>query len=66
MKIQHDRYVIATNAYPIQFDDGSGYSVDEIDKAMMWFTQQYAEEELKKFDEPEEYKIIKVKVSYEF
>ena len=66
MKIEFNRYVIATKEHPIEFDDGSGNLISDIDHAMMWFEEKYARESLKMFDEPSEYKIIRVRVTYEF
>lgn len=65
MVVEHTKYAIATKSFPLFFDDGEGNSVDTIEDAAIG-SKEDCEAELKCFDEPENYQIIEVKVSYEF
>lgn len=65
MKIEKTKYAIASKIFPLAFDDGDGYQTDDIDNA--YFYDSYEDAEIiKRFDEPENFQILTVKVTYEF
>lgn len=67
MIIKNEKYTIATKDYPIKFDDGNGNPVDDLDDAYLELSYDNAKSRLENcFDEPDEFQILKVKVSYEF
>ncbi len=65
MKIELEKYVIATIDEPIMFDDGNGYNTDYIDEAYSYDDKEDAERILKTFDIPNDYHILKVKIMFE-
>lgn len=65
MKIELEKYVIATIDKPIMFDDGNGYNTDYIDEAYSYDDKEDAERILKTFDIPNDYHILKVKIMFE-
>lgn len=66
MKIVKERYCIASKSFPLTFQGGEGYECDDIEEAMLFFTKKDCEYELDIFDEPENFQILKVEVTYEF
>lgn len=65
MIIETEKYCIATKDFPLQFDDGEGNSVSDFRYAHL-DSYEYMKSELEHFDEPENFQILKVKVTYEF
>lgn len=64
MKLVKEKYCIASKSFPLMFfEDGEEY--DDIE-AIHLTRKEDCENELKTYDEPEEYQILKVKVTYEF
>ena len=64
MKIKKEKYCIIRKSFPLEFmQDGSAY--DTIEEVVP-MDREYCENELKTYGEPEEYQIIKVKITYEF
>lgn len=64
MKITKEEYCIATKSFPLKFDDGNGNDIDCIEKAAL-ATKEESEEELKTFDNPDDYQVRKVTITYE-
>lgn len=65
MKIKFEKFVIATKSFPLEFDDGTGDTVDDMEYAILYETEGNAEIELERFDEPDQFQILPVKVTYE-
>ena len=65
MKITKDMYVIATRTFPLEFIDFNGEARDVLDEKVLG-TKEECEYNLSEFDEPQEYQILKVEVTYEF
>lgn len=65
MIIEKEQYVLATKPFPLCFSDGNGYFKSNFDKADL-STYELCEYELNHMDNPEDYQILKVKVTYEF
>lgn len=64
MIISEEKYCIASKSFPLKFmQDGEEY--DSIDDIVL-MTKESCEYELSTYDEPEEFQILKVKVTYEF
>lgn len=67
MVIRKKRYVIASKNFPLEFDDGDGCAMDNIEDAYFYESRDDAMSVLSRcFDEPDEYQVIEVRVSYEF
>jgi hypothetical protein len=68
MKIEKNKYVIATKDFPLQFEDNftDGEDTEFIEDAAFYDFKETAVEELDRFDEPEKRQILKVKITYEF
>lgn len=68
MKITSIKYVIATTNFPLLFDDGNGNSVDDINDAFFYTSQNAARNDLDKFDDDVigNYQVLSVKNTYEF
>lgn len=64
MKISKEQYCIVSKSFPLKFmQDGEYYdSIDEI----VLMEQEWCENELQTYDEPELFQILKVQVTYEF
>lgn len=61
------RYVIATKQFPLLFDDGDGNMIDSIDYALLYERRDQAQYRIDKaFDEPENYQVLCIKVTFEF
>lgn len=66
LKILKQKYAIVTKDFPLEFDDGNENSVDNIEEAHLYSDKEVADKILQNFDEPDEYQVIKVDVTYEF
>lgn len=67
MIIENKKYVIATKSFPLEFDDGSGNMVSDFNDAYLGGTYEERKTTLNEcFCEPEEYRILEVKIIYEF
>lgn len=67
MKITNKKYVIATKNFPLRFNNGDGYALDNIEGACFYHSAEDADYVLThSYDEPEQYQIIKVDITYEF
>ena len=63
MIISKEKYCIASKSYPIKFYmDGVEY--DDVEDVLLT-DKEYYEDELKTYDEPENFQIIKVMGTYE-
>lgn len=65
MKIESEKYVIASRTFPLEFDDGNGENVNDINEAFLYPLEGSAEAELECFDEPENYRVLRIKITYE-
>lgn len=66
MKVIEENYCIASKTLPLKFYDHNGNESNFIEPCVLFFDKEECEKELKIYDEPNEYQIIKVKVTYEF
>lgn len=66
LKISKQKYVIVTKNFPLEFDDGDGNSMDNIEEARLYNDMECANNVLQYFDDPDEHQIIKVDITYEF
>lgn len=68
MRITEERYVIVTRDFPLEFDDGYGYNVDDIRDARKYRKMDDAVQTINDFDEEcrERYEVRKVVIVYEF
>lgn len=66
MKITNKKYVIATKDFPLEFDDGNGNRLDNIEDARLYNDMEDVNSVLQYFDDPDEHQIIQVNVTYEF
>jgi len=65
MRIKFNRYAIVSKEKPIEFIDESCDTTDNIEDAMLNDSEEIANSVLKTFDDPEEYEILHVKITYE-
>lgn len=65
MIISEEKYCIASKEFPLKFYDNKGYEYDVFNRYIL-MDKKDCEYELNEYDEPEEYQILKVQVSYEF
>lgn len=64
MRVSKEKYCIASKLFPLMFyEDGTEY--DDIEDIYLT-SKESAEDELNTYDEPEEFQVLKVKVTYEF
>ena len=66
MKITNKKYVIATKDFPLEFDDGNGNRLDNIEDARLYNDMEDVNSVLQYFDDPDGHQIIQVNVTYEF
>lgn len=66
MIINAKKYMIVSNDYPIQFHFGDGCMVDYFEEAFLYKSKEHANSELSTFDEPENFRIVEVGITYEF
>lgn len=66
MRVEQTKYAIATIVFPLEFAMESGYATENFEESKLWDARSEAEEELSHFDEPAEFQILEVKVSYQF
>ena len=64
MIISEEKYCIASKEFPLKFYR-CGNETDYFEHDLLR-SKESAEDELNTYDEPEEYQILKVKVTYEF
>ncbi len=65
MKITKERYCIASKSFPLMFYE-NGIDCDDIEDITLFLNKKACEDELETYDEPEEFQILKVQVTYEF
>lgn len=65
MIIEEEKYCIATKSFPLEFDDGRGNMVNDFKDAYL-SPYEMTEKYLSYYDEPDEYQLLKVKITYEF
>lgn len=67
MIVKKNKYVIATKDFPIVFDDGDGNLEKDIQYAYLYPDKSCAEKILSnEFDEPDNFQILEVNITYEF
>lgn len=66
MKMTTERYCIVSKSFPLMFCDEKGYECDDIEDAAFFLIKKTCEDELNTYDEPENFQILNVKVTYEF
>ncbi len=67
MKVSCEAYVIATKERPIQFEgDCAGSMVDDFEDAFLYRSVANCQAELNKYDEPDEYEILPVRIELEY
>lgn len=65
MKLVKERYCIASKSFPLMFyEEGTEY--DDIEDLVLFMNEKACEDELNRYNDPEECQILKVKVTYEF
>ena len=64
MIVSKEKYCIASKEFPLKFYR-CGCETDELEDDVLR-SKESCEYELSTYDEPEEYQILKVKVTYEF
>ena len=64
MIITKEKYCIASKSFPLKFY-GCGNEVDTLEDDVL-MSKEMCEEELGTYEEPEEFHILKVQVTYEF
>ena len=65
MIISEIKYCIASKDFPLKFCDKNGNETHRFNHYLLMNSEE-AEHELSIFDDPEEFQILKVEVSYEF
>lgn len=66
LKILKQKYAIVTKNFPLKFHDSCGNEMDNIEDAYLYSSNDDAITALGNYDEPEEFHIIKVNITYEF
>ena len=66
MIIKTKKYMIVSNDYPIQFHAGDGCMSDFFEEVLFYKSKEHANSELSTFDEPENFSILEVNITYEF
>lgn len=66
MIINAKKYIIVSNDYPIQFHAGDGCMSDFFEEALFYKSKEGVNGELSTFDEPENFSILEVNITYEF
>ena len=64
MIISKEKYCIASKSFPLKFYR-CGNEIDTLEDDVLR-SKESCEDELKTYDEPEEFHILKVQVTYEF
>lgn len=64
MIISHNKYCIASKSFPLKFYSYNGVETDELFYLNM-MSYEKCETVLKEFDDPEQYQILQVKVTFE-
>jgi len=65
MKIRFNKYTLITKERPMEFIDGDCNTTDRIEEAMLNDSEIIANDVLKTFDNPEEFEILPVNITYE-
>ena len=66
MIVKKNKYVIATKSFPIIFDNGDGNPEKDIEYAYLYNDKSYAEKILSDdFEEPDNFQVLKVNITYE-
>ena len=66
MIIRETKYVIATKEFPLLFEDiKSGYDTNKIQTAMFYNSESDANNELDRYNNPEQRIILPVTITYE-
>lgn len=66
MIIKNKKYVIISNDYPLKFYTGDGCLDDFFEEAVLYESKEQVNGELSTFDEPENFRIVEVDITYEF
>ena len=66
MIIKNKKYVIISNDYPLKFYTGDGCLDDFFEEAVLYESKERVNGELSTFDEPENFRIVEVDITYEF
>jgi len=65
MKIRFNKYAIITKERPMEFINVDCNTTDRIEEAMLNDSEYIVNDVLKTFDNPEEYEVLHVKITYE-
>lgn len=65
MKIEKTMHCIASKTFPLKFYDYNGCERESMDDENILMTYAECVAQLKLYDEPEEYQILAVKITYE-
>jgi len=65
MKIRFNKYALITKERPMEFIDGNCNTTDRIEEAMLNDSEIIANDVLKTFDNPEEFEVLPVNITYE-
>lgn len=61
------KYIIATKEFPLLFDDGDGNMIDEVEYAYLYDEKEHAQCIIDNtFDKPDNYMVLRVKITLEF
>ena len=69
MKLSKERFVVATIEYPLMFEstESSGEMTDELMESNLWEDETNCREYIgETYDEPENYRPMKITITYEF
>lgn len=67
MKISRQKFAIATSNFPLEFDDGYGNMINEVEHAYLYDSKDQAQYRIDKtFNEPDKYMVLCVKITLEF
>jgi len=65
MKIRFNKYALITKERPMKFIDGNCNTTDRIEEAMLNDSEIIVNDVLKTFDNPEEFEVLPVNITYE-
>ena len=66
MKIYNDRFAVIKSDFPMRFISRDGYFQDELNEKCIFGNAESANKFREECDEPEEFRVIRVVVTYEF
>lgn len=66
VKIYNDRFAIVKTDFPIRFVNRDGFFEDDLNEKCIFSSAESANNFRKECDGPEEYRVIRVVVTYEF